>query len=157
MGIDAHKHMITLCKNIFIESSIFEKFDIYWHQSARGLSSCRLNTTTAKWRWGVSARCLMRGWWKRTHCGGWETASIPSCRWNWRVKVCWLLLDCHALPQHCVPLLWLRMDDFVLLFVFSFSDFSEGTQRRDVGGGKIGEDGEWNDGITDERWKMRER
>lgn len=37
--------------------------------------------------------------------------------------------------------------------------FSEGTQRRDVGGGKMGEDGEgkigrrrkWNDGVTDER------
>ncbi|TNN87913.1 hypothetical protein EYF80_001877 [Liparis tanakae] len=34
---------------------------------------------------------------------------------------------------------------------------ASGTQRRDVGGGKIGEDGDWNDGITDEGGKMRER
>lgn len=30
-------------------------------------------------------------------------------------QVCWLLLDCHAVPQDFVQQLWLRMDDYALL------------------------------------------
>ncbi len=65
-----------------------------------------LNTITAKWRWRVSLLsnevmmeagilCMMRD--------SKNSKLRMNLEWRMRAQACWLLLDCHAVPQNFTP------------------------------------------------------
>lgn len=175
MYFDWNTGALELWYSGWVTSSFFEKFDIYGHQSPEDIHC--LNTTTAKWRW-ESARCLMMWWWSRhtVYDERWQDfqAADEFGVVNQGASVLGFAgLSCSTKEFHATALIkngWLCLlrHAFISLFFFpslslSLPRFSERTQHKDVGGGKMGQGaggvGEqkiwkrrnWNDGVMSDR------